>query len=562
MSLSAILIVMCTTSAFAQFPTLTEEESHIYAQQLIVKAMTQSFLGYHDKAIVLYEEALSTFPSSATLNSSIAESYEHMGEYSTAIFHAQQALSLDREEIYFHRHLARLYLQTGEIDAAAQQLQGLLVAFPNDIEALQDLSYIHQTNGDFSDALAALDQIISVRGADIRLLEERLELQRSLNHEPGVEQTLIQLEKLNPSHTPYIIERALLYSSRSEKEQAIALLEEAAASYPTDAGVSLALAQLYEETGDPSKADALRSEQDIDVSDPQAAYLRAEGLYNVQTPSEVSRETAVRLLEGVIDMVPEHEKALTLLGTIHFESGSYAKAATLLEQSAYINPRNRDIWVKASQANLYEFNPEQSATIADEALLLFPGQPALLYTSAMAHMNAHNYGESIDRFTEYIELAGSEDVSQQAEARSYLGLLYGRLGQIAASDSVYTIALQDQDKNPVVLHNKALSLAERGAQLSSALEYALDAIGNDPNNSVYMGTAGWIHFQLGQLDEAENWFLKATSSNDPSAKTFEHFGDLLLKQGKSDEAIASWNKSLELDPNNTELLQKLKLHAN
>ncbi len=269
---------------------------------------------------------------------------------------------------------------------------------------------------------------------------------------------------------------------------------------------------------------------------------------------------AGRLLEKALAKNPELEEALILLGTIRFEENEYEEAGGLLYRAVSVNPRNQDIWLQAAAAFMHLGDPQRAADIADEALLLFPGQIPLLRIAAYGYLDAYQNERAIQRFNEFYALLGDEPSrrDERVEILAALGLLYARTSRPAASDSVYTLALNVHPDHATVLNNYAFNLAVRGERFEEALRYAQRAVELDPANAAYLDTLGWVYYKMGRLDDAEEWIRKSIGTGQASAAAYEHLGDIQVKQGKPEEATASWSKSLELDPDNRQLIEKLK----
>jgi hypothetical protein len=117
--------------------------------------------------------------------------------------------------------------------------------------------------------------------------------------------------------------------------------------------------------------------------------------------------------------------------------------------------------------------------------------------------------------------------------------------------------------NPVVWNNIAYSLAEQNVQLDRASQYSDAAINaietqlRDVNldnlrlqdiaiaNLLYnvWDTKGWVEFQRGNLDVAEQ-YIRAAWEATGSGNIGEHLGQLYEKRGKKDEAIHYYVLSL------------------
>ena len=60
---------------------------------------------------------------------------------------------------------------------------------------------------------------------------------------------------------------------------------------------------------------------------------------------------------------------------------------------------------------------------------------------------------------------------------------------------------------------------------------------------------GMVLFQKGQVDEAIAQFQKALEINPNSRRTHYNLGNALFQKGQLDEAIAQYQKALEINPN-------------
>jgi Flp pilus assembly protein TadD len=78
------------------------------------------------------------------------------------------------------------------------------------------------------------------------------------------------------------------------------------------------------------------------------------------------------------------------------------------------------------------------------------------------------------------------------------------------------------------------------------------AVRAEPTNASYLDSLGWVHFKLGQLDEAERHLSDAARRNPRSVAIQEHLGDLHQRRGRTEDARAAWRKALSLSVEATE----------
>lgn len=558
--LSILLLIALIAVSIPRNTWAAQQAKDIQVEKLMVQAMTKSFLGYHEDAIKIFLRALEVAPGSAEINAAIANEYRLAEDFSTAVYYASRAKDLLPKEPRYHHELARLMIEQDDIAGAETILADMVVQFPNHDEALEDLAYLHYSTGQFDKALDSYQRLEERLGPQQHISYRLLQIHYERSDIGGMEASLLALEKQDPTNAAIKRNLADLYAQQNRQEEALAVLQEAFAQDSSDVETVVALAQLYDQIGNSTQSDAFWSRAMQTSGSPEDAFLRATHLYNRDEDHEATLDVVIRLLEYAIEMDPSYTEALVLLGTIWFEEEQFESAGELLYQAVQINPRNPDVWLQAAAAYLRINQPKRAADIADEGLLLFPGQIPLLRVAAYGYMDAYENKQSIRRFEEFYNLVKS-DIKQereQSEILSALGLLFARIKDYPTSDSTYAMAIALSPDNAIVLNNLAYSLAEREIELEKALDYAKRAVAIESNNASFMDTLGWVYYKLSNLKKAEEWIGKAIQAGARSAVTYEHLGDIQVKLGKPEAALSSWNKSLELNPQNPLLMEKIK----
>jgi tetratricopeptide (TPR) repeat protein len=181
----------------------------------------------------------------------------------------------------------------------------------------------------------------------------------------------------------------------------------------------------------------------------------------------------------------------------------------------------------------------------------FPFYKGLIYTELDSNRLALNeYFQAFHIDTTNLDVLGQ------------IGLLYDRLKIYDSCDYAYEKVLTIEPDNPLINNNFAYSLSVRGAELEKALEMSTKAIGQEPDNPSYLDTYGWIQYNIGNFEIALDYILKAMKAGDASAEVYEHLGYIYLKLEKKEEAYNAWKKSLELNPDNDIIKEKMKILTN
>jgi tetratricopeptide (TPR) repeat protein len=87
--------------------------------------------------------------------------------------------------------------------------------------------------------------------------------------------------------------------------------------------------------------------------------------------------------------------------------------------------------------------------------------------------------------------------------------------------------------------------ADRGIKLDDAVAMLKKAVAFDPQNYAYLDSLAWAYYKQGQYAMAEDYERKAAlrMPNDPTL--LDHLGEIEARNGKLQQAIVDWQKSLQ-----------------
>jgi tetratricopeptide (TPR) repeat protein len=86
--------------------------------------------------------------------------------------------------------------------------------------------------------------------------------------------------------------------------------------------------------------------------------------------------------------------------------------------------------------------------------------------------------------------------------------------------------------------------ADRGVNLDEAVTLLKKAVTYDPQNGAYLDSLAWAYYKQGEYALADNYSHQAVlrMSNDPTV--LDHLGEIESRDGKLQQAIVDWQKSL------------------
>jgi Flp pilus assembly protein TadD len=132
-----------------------------------------------------------------------------------------------------------------------------------------------------------------------------------------------------------------------------------------------------------------------------------------------------------------------------------------------------------------------------------------------------------------------------------------RLGRTEQAERLFQDLL-DQDPGDAASANYlGYSWADRGENLEEALNLISRAVTIDPENPAYLDSLGWVHYRLGDLDQAEYWLRRAVDLGGGDGTILAHLGEVLLERGEVDEARVLLRRALDVGCENPEHVEDL-----
>ncbi|MFA6104866.1 MAG: tetratricopeptide repeat protein [Victivallaceae bacterium] len=235
-------------------------------------------------------------------------------------------------------------------------------------------------------------------------------------------------------------------------------------------------------------------------------------------------------------------KANVLLGMMYFNGNGvkkdYKKAFSLLE-GASENPL-----AKYMLAYMYETG---SGVTQDykKSFELYKGAedslPCAMFKVGYFYYNGICIPKNIDKGLEYILKAGNNGDS---DAQIFLGKYYSEEKKDDITSEQWYQKVIAKNK-PIMLNSLAWAWAMQGKKLEKAEELIKQALQEEPQNSSYIDTFGYIFYKQGKYKEALEQFLKADKLKTDSIIK-DHLGDTYLKLGMKNEAQKAWQDALSL----------------
>ena len=507
-------------------------------------------------------------PTNAAINYKLAETSAKLNQLPEALAYGKAAVRLEPKNRFYYLLLAQLYTGQQQYEDAADVYAGLLREVPDSEKYLFPLADLYILTSRYDQALDALGRAEKKFGVveETAFKKQQIYLKRhDLAKAVAEGEALIAAY---PLEVRYVLGLAALLATNNEPGKAQEQIDRALRLAPDHPQALLLHADLRRRFDDPAAAEedvrrAFRS-PDLDIDDRVrilVEYIKrlapAETTPNPSPEQRQARQTALDLAALTVQTNPREAKAYAVSGDLQTLLGLKTEARTSYLSAVRFDNSKFKIW---QQIVLLDAELNQTDSLlrhSDRALALFPNQPILYLYNGTALLVRKDYAKAA-RSLEY----GRKLVADEPDVRwrfdGQLGDAYDYLKQYDKSAAAYDAALAVQPDNPEVLNNYAYHLAVRGQQLEKARTMSERLIKLQPNVANYLDTHAWVLYKLGEYEPARG-FLERALKDRPDPDVLEHYGDVLWRLGRPDDALQQWQRARQLQREPSDTLER-KIH--
>ncbi|HMF96140.1 MAG TPA: tetratricopeptide repeat protein, partial [Vicinamibacterales bacterium] len=239
---------------------------------------------------------------------------------------------------------------------------------------------------------------------------------------------------------------------------------------------------------------------------------------------------------------PDDPAVASYLIEANLAAKKYNAAADLAKAALTQNPSDLRLTRLHAQALRHTGKADQGITLLENALKAHGDDP-------LAYISLAQLYSDVDRGPQALK------VLQDAQAKFphddsiafELGTVYDKQKKFAEAEAAFRSVLSRDPENAIALNYLGYMLAERGERLDESVDYLQKALQIEPDNGSYLDSLGWAYFKSDKLDLAEANLKRAADQLRTNSVIQDHYGDVLAKLGRYDEAIAAYTRALNGD---------------
>jgi tetratricopeptide (TPR) repeat protein len=517
-------------------------------------------------------------------------------------------------DAYEHFVQGDLLEQSGDLDGAVSEYRKALILDPGSVEIRRVLSEIYYNQKKFDDA-AILRSEISDKNTDdynfigdclrynkefesaAKFYTRSLELDSTqyetrvyvarimqfLGKEKEAEKQYKILVNYAPTKIEGLLDLAGFYIKTNKMDKASETYLEAASIDTTDIRPIVGLANVKLAKGDTAGTDSIfysiarRNWDDPDMLGSLIVafynthnYDKAEELAARMTqllPNDISVEKRYAMILFGNRKIPQAESLMTdldqrgeadaalyyYLGRIKQDKKEYPASESFYRKSLALSDTVTDTWINLALVVDEQKRYQESLVIMADAMNAVPqDSDGVIFYTAIIHARNEHYDLAREGYERLLK-ANPDDVG----LRFSLASTDERLGNFEAAEKEFKWVIQKEPKNALALNYLGYMYADKGVNLRESKDLIERALAIDPENYAYLDSYAWVLYKLGKFDEALVQMKKAIKPNTDDPLMYDHQGDIYSALKQTDLARDSYEKALELKPDDQAIRAKL-----
>jgi len=589
--ISVFFIIGCSTQIEDKTQSLSAEDlerikkQKEFATQLFIDASLLDLENKYAEAILDYQEALKLDPH-AGIYYALGKDYLKLNKLMPALENSQKAVALENNNTEYLSLLGTIYGMSRNIDSAEVIFKRIVDIDSTNINALFNLAQLYEQKQPLM-ALNSYKKILKITGSEWNVLLKVAELNERLGKVDETISTVEELVELNPSNLQ--LQKLLIesYIKSNQFDKALSLVNDAIEIFPDDLnlielrGNSYVKLQKWSEGANEYKKILSKESIPFEVKMRIGTAFYSEALddslvipYAEDILIQIDRDSSdwqinaflgelantrkddsltLNYFRKSIDLAKSNSDLRIRFGQILFGKADYVNAAIEMEKAVVKFPRNNVINLILGLSLAQNADHEGALPYLKNSVDLSPND----LNSTLAYSFSLNQADKDDEALIYLNRALRID-PKNTQALGMMGLIYDGMEMYNKSDSIYSMAVAIDSTDILILNNYAYSLAERGMELNKALKMVKKAVDEDPENSSYLDTIGWVYYQMGEYENAISYIDKAIEKDGNNATLLDHLADVYFRLNDKEKAIELWKMALELDSTNTDIQIKIE----
>jgi predicted Zn-dependent protease len=553
-----VYIASCKTVVPVEVTEVTKASDTIQFTYLYSEGLKYRMLGNTEKSKDIFMQCLNIEKKSSASAFQLSEIYFKDENYDSAAIYADFCLKIKPDNEWYLINRAKIAVKLNENEKYISIYKRLSVLFPDNLNYNFELAIIYFNEKKYDESLTVLNSIEETIGID----ESVSFLKNSIYFEQkkfdAIQAELLKLKVFYPDSVKYQDLLAEFYLNTNQPESAFNLYRNILRIDSANVYANYGIAVLYAKSnqfilGYPYlKATLESSELDITKKETVSKFY-------LDAPDKIlSNDQISFIYKSLIDIDGVSIEIINDYLEFLFKLKQISNAEKIAKMSTKKYPENYWGWDYIFQVLIMQSRIEELNTYALKALEYFPNHAQIYFYVGYSYFVMKKANEAIGYFESGFSYV-IDNKSLELEFMLYLAESYHSVGKHKKSDEYFEMYIKKDSSNANLMNNYAFYLISRNKDLDRAAQLSIRSIELEPFNSSFLDTYSWILYIKNQYEKALNYIERSYKyGGNKNPNIIEHYGDILQKMGKANEAIDKWEEAYSLNENNENLRKKIE----
>lgn len=533
------------------------EENRLEFDYSFMEGVRSKITGDYQAAIGWFDNCLKIQPSSPVVKYEIAGILAANEDYNGSLSLIREAVAANPDNIWYKILLANILQKKSMIEEACQVYADIISKYPDKEEFYLIEANLFASVEKWQKAIEVYDRYEAQNGITEPVSIEKIKLYTKLDDVKKASNELLKLIRKYPEKNEYLSLLAELYFNYNQDKKGLQILDRLLKADPDNGFVHFYLADYYRDKKKGEEADKhIKS------------ALLSDGIdngYKIQYILKLILNSDTTLISDnqlniYMDLLMEKYSDDLGVRALHSDflkkDRKFEEARNELEYILSRDQGNYLIWEEL----LLLCNEMGDTTCmyhqSLEAIKYFPEQPLPYALAAISRMINKEYSEALPFLEKGLQLT-DDKIALKVQFYSYLADCYYSLDSVEKAFTMFDQVLKINPDDIIVLNNYAYYLSLRNERLDLAEKMSSKAVSMESDNPTYLDTYAWVLFKRGNYSQARFYMkLALEKTKEPSGVLYEHYGDILFKNDKPEEALEMWKKAFEIREGTSEALPK------
>jgi tetratricopeptide (TPR) repeat protein len=253
-------------------------------------------------------------------------------------------------------------------------------------------------------------------------------------------------------------------------------------------------------------------------------------------------DKAISTFETARKIAPNDPSVTLYLIQAQLAGKYYNNAAELAHAARATHPDDLRLARMESLALRRGGKVDQGLAILEDITRTHSDDPEAVVALAQAYVDANRAPQAVKLLQDaQTRLPGDATLALE------LGAVFDKQKKYNDAENVLRQLLARDPNNAIALNYLGYMLAERGERLGESVDYLKRALAIDPDNGSYLDSIGWAYYKDGKLDLALDNLKKAADQLTTNSVVQDHYGEILYRLGRYNDAILAWTRALSGD---------------